>query len=138
MIQKKAIKFKLTQPQKLRVESGTENKEEMKSCFYLFSTHLKSTELNNVKDVRRIMANIKKEVYNSLDKEIFRENFIFVDTTPEVLNISPTGFVSGEFTFFTKKLCDKSVIENKMNQLTPIVEKYFGEHEKFTYGRNRK
>lgn len=131
------VRFKMTPAEKFRVWSGSEDRNELKACYYIFGVHILSTECKNMKDVRRVIANIKKDVYDNMDMNIFKEKFIFIDTIPVSFNNCDYGYVTGEFTFFIDGIHHKSLIENRMNKLTPIIAKHFESHPKFKFTINR-
>ncbi len=91
----------------------------------------------NMNTESKVLNRIKLEVIDNVDKNIFKDQFIFVETTPVAFDNTTYAYVTGEFTFFIDGEHHKSIIENRMNRITPFVLKHLGEHEKFTYTRER-
>lgn len=133
-----ALRFKVKESELFRIWSGSENAKELKACYYMFGFHTNSTELTNVRDIRKVLKRIKSEVAENIDTNIFKSNFIFVETTPVTFDNSDYGYITGEFTFYIDGDFHKSIIENRMNRITPIIEKHLLDpHDKFTYTRDR-
>lgn len=132
-----AMRFKMDQKSPLRIWSGSENAKELKACYYMFGIHVNSTEKENIRDMKKVLNRIKLEVIDNVDKNIFKDQFIFVETTPVAFDNTTYAYVTGEFTFFIDGEHHKSIIENRMNRITPHILKHLQEHEKFTYTRER-
>ena len=114
---KKYQEFPIKNYDEINFVGGTMDRSTYKGCFLEVKGHFKSKTDNHDQMMRRVLNQLKHTIERSMDKELFRDQFI---TTTEVSNsFSQTGssFTKLEFTFFPKKKTDKNELTNKLNEI---------------------
>jgi len=114
---KKYQEFPIQDYPEINFIGGTMDRSTYKGCFLEVKGHFKSRTNNHDQMMRKVLNQLKHTIERSLDKELFREQFI---STTEVSNsFSQTGssFTKLEFTFFPKKKTNKQELTIKLNEI---------------------
>lgn len=133
----KSITFKIKTEPPIKVWSGSLDANTLKACYYMFGFHTYSTERKNIRSMKNVLNRIKLNVVDNFDRGVFRDNYIFVDSTPHTFDNSTYAYITGEFTFFTKGLYEISYLQEKLQDITPYIVEQLQTHEKFTYSLTR-
>jgi uncharacterized protein YgfB (UPF0149 family) len=131
MKQRKQLIFKLQQPKKFKVTGASYDKVSLKSCYYICSAWFQNNGEDYNRELKKKLKRIKTTVWEQLDRNIFKEDFIVVDTIPEYGGLKGQQYVTFEFTFYTTEAFHQSIVETRLNKITKQIESHFEDDEHF-------
>ena len=125
------VRFKLDQPKKFKVTGGSYDRASLKSCYYVTQAWF----LNNTDDynrqLKKRLKKVKSTIYENLDRNIFKEDFIVTHTIPEHGGLLGQQYVSFEFTLFTTGAFHQSILKTRLDKITKQIEEHFEDDENF-------
>lgn len=125
----KGKKFTVKSTDCLRIEAGTTDYENFRAFYYTLNFWVSTTDDEPLKVGRKLVKEIKSFVYDIIDRNIVKEQFIMVDTVPTTGFVNGYGFISVEFTFFLEGNFHLSIIENRCDRMTLALDNMLNEKE---------
>jgi hypothetical protein len=123
MTKKLIQEFQIKDYPEINFMAGTMDKSTYKGCFLEVKGHFKSKTENHNLMMRKVVKQINSTIYCSLDKELFREQFITTSSISDSFAGTGSSFTTLEFTFFPKKKTNKDELTNKLNEMCDEVYK---------------
>ena len=82
----------------------------------------------NKRDTQKLFSRIKKDLYEKLDRESFKNDFITTDTIPGVYKGTSFTYCSIEFNIYLNKKMDKHLLTKKVDEIVDyLLPHFFGD-----------
>jgi hypothetical protein len=114
--------FKLKRNDLLNFEGGLVNRNQLKSFYYVISSHIQVDSINPMRELKLLAKSIRQIVHKhtSGSPDILPRNIVLFDY-PESFSETRKGFFKLEFNFFNKEM-DRRQINSFLNMLSSTVE----------------
>jgi flagellar motor component MotA len=122
---RKAITIKLPQNGEITFQSGSSDRNELKSSFFVISGHLTVHNDNPKKRVSRLVKEINSTISKYEPKDLFDYRKILDSNIPYNMDVTKKGFVSIEFTHYHRR---KTNIKELRQVYEDIADKIFKEN----------
>ncbi len=123
--------LKLDKPKNFKITAGSFDRVKLKSCYYIIQAWFQNNTEDYQKELKKRLKRVKSTIYENLDRNIFKEDFIVTHTIPEHGGLLGQEYVTFEFTFYTTDIFHESIIKSRLDKITKKIECHFQDDEHF-------
>jgi len=118
---RRAISFQLKDYPNINFNAGSENRRPLKACFLEITGTFETEEENKKLAINNVCKQISQTVYNTLDKKLFRDEFICTKDISDSFVYTGKSYTKLEYTFFLRREMDNNDLIKELNKISHAI-----------------